>query len=422
MELKKVSIKTRQRRKFLLVLPGLVLPFLLIIFIALGGGKGKGQDSPGLTAAAGLNLRLPDPRFAAGKDADKFGLYERMDRNSGRRGMTQRLQLLDFDSTQATRLKTSDNDLESHFSRSADSERLSGVEPLDHSAATTTSERQVMEKLATLRRLINEKNGPAPKEWSSPVQPIKPVDAAMSPSHPASHDSVLADAPDPELSQLNGLLDKIQQVQHPELVADSLARVQKSHQPIYTLSRLGPFQPALLEASQGSSRSFFSADNLDTVPEGIDQTISAFVSETQTVVSGSTVRLQTTEDAQVAGSVIPKNAWIYGIASLHGERLTIQFSSIRAGHRILPVAVEAFDLDGLAGIYIPGSLNRDVAKQSLDQGLASLGMTGLDPSVAAQATAAGIQTARTLASRKIRLIRVTLPAGYRLLLKQTTEK
>lgn len=106
-----------------------------------------------------------------------------------------------------------------------------------------------------------------------------------------------------------------------------------------------------------------------------------------------------------------------GKASLSGERLLVQVSSIRLGSRSISVGLEVVDEDGVAGIREPGSLNRDAAKESLDQGIGDLGVTSLDASVGAQAAAAGIEAAKSLVSRKVRLVRVSIPAGYRVWLR-----
>ena len=102
---------------------------------------------------------------------------------------------------------------------------------------------------------------------------------------------------------------------------------------------------------------------------------------------------------------------------MSNERLKITITSVRAGASILPVVMDVFDMDGLAGIYIPGSINRDVAKESTDNAVNSMGLTSLDPSLAAQATTAGIEAAKTLISKKVRLVKVTLPAGYAIFLQ-----
>jgi len=82
----------------------------------------------------------------------------------------------------------------------------------------------------------------------------------------------------------------------------------------------------------------------------------------------------------------------------------------------LPVALRAYDLDGQPGIAIPGSMNRDMAKQSSAQVLSGINPLALDPSIGAQAAGAGIEAARMVLSKKIRLVRVSIPVGYKVLL------
>ena len=63
--------------------------------------------------------------------------------------------------------------------------------------------------------------------------------------------------------------------------------------------------------------------------------------------------------------------------------------------------------------YVPGAISRDVLKEGAAQNLNTFGVTTLDPTnLSAQAAAAGIQTAKDLFSRKIRLITATLKAGH----------
>ena len=79
-------------------------------------------------------------------------------------------------------------------------------------------------------------------------------------------------------------------------------------------------------------------------------------------------------------------------------------------------------MDGLEGIYVPGSISRDAGKQSTDQAISTIGMGPPDPSIGAQAASAGIQAAKTLLSKKIKLVRVTVNAGYHVLLKDSHQK
>jgi conjugative transposon TraM protein len=150
--------------------------------------------------------------------------------------------------------------------------------------------------------------------------------------------------------------------------------------------------------------------------------IQAVVQETQTLVSGATIKLRLTDDVYINGVLIPKDNFVYGMASLNGERLHISISTIRYQNNILPVALSVYDMDGLAGIYIPGAITRDVAKQSADEATQSIGLTTMDPSLGAQAASAGIQAAKTLISKKVKLVKVTVKAGYQVLLRDNNQK
>ena len=108
---------------------------------------------------------------------------------------------------------------------------------------------------------------------------------------------------------------------------------------------------------------------------------------------------------------------MFGIAALENERLLIHISGIRQGNNLLPVALSAYDMDGIAGIYIPRSISKEVVKESSDQGLQRLQLMSLDPSLKTQAAAAGVQAAKGLLSRKIRQVKVTVKAGYKVVLK-----
>jgi hypothetical protein len=85
---------------------------------------------------------------------------------------------------------------------------------------------------------------------------------------------------------------------------------------------------------------------------------------------------------------------------------------------LYPVQLEAYDLDGIRGIYIPGAVTRDVAKGSAEEAAQMLQLSTLDPSLKAQATSAGIGAVKSLLSKKIKRVRVVVKAGYRVLLRQ----
>lgn len=75
------SLRSSQQRKFMLMLPVLVLPFVIILFALLGGGKESDSKSSS-TKSTGLNVKLPDAHFKKGADKSKLTLYDEVSRDS----------------------------------------------------------------------------------------------------------------------------------------------------------------------------------------------------------------------------------------------------------------------------------------------------------------------------------------------------
>lgn len=73
MENSNQSAKFRKQRKFLLVLPLLTLPFITLMFWALGGGKGNAAAAS--NNSPGINLKLPDAKLKDDKQLDKLSFY-----------------------------------------------------------------------------------------------------------------------------------------------------------------------------------------------------------------------------------------------------------------------------------------------------------------------------------------------------------
>jgi len=207
---------------------------------------------------------------------------------------------------------------------------------------------------------------------------------------------------DPEMEQLNGMLDKIMDIQHPERVSERPS----SNGPVYTVTFSG--EPAV-------SGFFGLTEDLPVPPS--DNAFAAVIADAQTLVSGAVIKMRLTQEMMINGQTIPSDQLVYGLAQLNGERLLVDITQIRLGQLILPVKLSVFDQDGLPGLYIPGAITRDVAKQSAGQSMSQWGLTTFDPSIGAQAAGAGIQAAKTLLQKKVQQVRVTVPVGYAVFLK-----
>jgi conjugative transposon TraM protein len=148
----------------------------------------------------------------------------------------------------------------------------------------------------------------------------------------------------------------------------------------------------------------------------------AWVTETQTLMSGTRIVMELGHDLLVGGLLIPRGTPVYGHASLSGERLMVGIQSITWEGRVYRVALSVYDQDGLPGIYIPGMQDAQSLKESAGQDVGSFGPELLSPTLAGQAAGAGIQAARNMIGRKIKTVRVVVPAGYRLLLTDENKR
>lgn len=369
-----------KQRKFLLVLPLLVLPFLCLAFWVLGGGKAAKAQAPQQT---GLNVNMPNAVLKDEKGFDKMSFYDEVQKDSAKLKEQQKNDPLFFRPAMDT------------------APSLSNL-----GKYTDPNEAKVYAKLSELRAVMQQQQPAA----ALPV--AQPAGEGLTATTNTNVDRLEklvngmqgAASGDSDIERLNTMLDKIIAIQHPE----------KDTPRVKTAS-----VPANVVTVHTNRHGFYS--NEDAVDSVGGNAIRAIVPETQTLVSGATVKLQLLQDVYAKGIKVAANSFVYGIASLSGERFSVRVGSVCAGNRIIPVSLTAFDMDGLAGVHVPGSISRDAAKQSADEGINSIGLATLDPSLGAQAASAGIQAAKSLMSKKARLIRVTIPAGYQIFLQQTNE-
>jgi hypothetical protein len=221
-------------------------------------------------------------------------------------------------------------------------------------------------------------------------------------------------AKDPEMEQLNGMLEKIMDIKYP----DRLKRHDQETDANVNANTYLIFVPwdTLLEGK--GANGFYSLDE-PVAERRNDNAFTAIVTNAQTLVSGAIIQLRLGQAVVINRQTIPADHLVYGTVQLNGERLLVTIEYIRVGQSLLPVKLAVYDADGLPGIYVPGAITRDVAKQSAGQSLSAFGLSSLDPSLGAQAAGAGIQAAKNLLQRKVQQVKVTVPAGYVVLLKNS---
>ncbi|WP_070808651.1 conjugative transposon protein TraM, partial [Dysgonomonas macrotermitis] len=138
-------------------------------------------------------------------------------------------------------------------------------------------------------------------------------------------------------------------------------------------------------------------------------------------VNGQTTRLRLTEPLMAGTILVPENTIVTGVAKIQGERLDIQVSSIEYQGTIIPVEMSTYDSDGQKGIYIPGSLEMNAAKEIMANMGNSVGTSfTMTESTGAQLTSdltkGAIQGLSAYMQKKIKEIKVTLKSGYKVML------
>lgn len=422
-----------KERKMMLVLPLLVVPFTTFGFWTLGGGSGPGTEKK--IEVQGINTELPAAANASDSTFDKMAFYKKAEQDSLERQRSIKNDPYYQNNPNAVNpypvVGNGPFDANSNLPTYAP-----GNTSYNGYAYNDPNEKRLNDKLEQLNRALNAPPGSVsqgqpsnaasygqnPGVTSSDIERLEKMMNAMQNSSPATE-------ADPEMQQINNVLGQILDIQHPERVKDRLQEnSMKNGGMVFPVTAVQNYDPVTLlsatknakDSGKVTSNEFFSFS--EEVNSNSQNVITAAMHETQTLVDGSIVKLRLTNDVYVSGQLVPKDNFIFGVAQLQGERLIININSLRYGNAIFPVKLSVYDIDGLDGIHIPGAISRDVAKQSSERAIQSLGVTSLDPSMSAQAMGAGIEAFKSLLSKKVKLIKVTVKAGYQVLLKDANQQ
>jgi len=427
MENRTYSARFLQQRKFYTFLPLLILPFLTFFYWIVVVKNIKKSETT-TVEPTGLNTNLPGPLLKEGKAMDKLSYYQKAAEDSAKRA-----EQIKKDPYRNDEL-VSKNENSAHTLQGLEGPngKKKRVTPVSYNGKTYSdpNEAKVYGKLKELDAVlaasaepdfkaenkISEKQIPTPSTAETENAPdMQRLESLMA----GLQGEAEVDPQDPEMKELNELLEKVMDIQHPERVADRLQKQSQLNEtqvfPVTNrtdgnqINNLDNTIAAdslidnLISELPFQQNGFFSLDQDVTANAG--NAIPAVVHQDQQLVTGATVKLRITGDIYVGGVLIPKDSFVFGQASLNGERLMVQIVSIRHENSLLPVKLTVYDLDGIAGIHIPDAISRDVAKQSLGQDIQGVSIGSLDPSLGAQAASAGIQAAKTLIGKKHVLFR-----------------
>lgn len=179
---------------------------------------------------------------------------------------------------------------------------------------------------------------------------------------------------------------------------------------------------AKTKPAQPARRTF---NSIRLIKEDETNAIKAFVHSTQTVMVGSTLKMQLAENCLTDdGQRIRKGTPVYGeVTAIDGERVIVKISSININNNILPFKRNVYSRDAIEGIYVPGNPKSDVAK---DAGAAAAsgantnisGGFDIGTQLVAGAANSVISATKSATSKNIRKIKVTIKTNYQILLME----
>lgn len=104
--------------------------------------------------------------------------------------------------------------------------------------------------------------------------------------------------------------------------------------------------------------------NFNTVlPQRDAAFITAVIDENVTGYAGSRIKIKLLEPIRAGSIPVPKGTCLYArITGFNEQRVALTVTSILLDGKILPVKLQAYDLDGMAGLYVPSSAFREFTK------------------------------------------------------------
>ncbi|MDB4926592.1 conjugative transposon protein TraM [Mucilaginibacter sp.] len=352
-----MTTQEKRKRLMLLVLPPLIILFTALGFYALGGGRGDAgvQDA---TVSKGINTQLPGAQLKKDEAKDKMSLYNQAQHDSV--------------------LARSKSDSGAFAALGWDTSKFQHPVKTPPNSAST-NEAKINERLAQINRQINRPD---------PVAKQPPTDDEANAKSAELHrleklikQKQQTGTPDPQMQQLNAMLDKIMAIQNPSSVKD---------------------KPEL---------------NKPVVKDSAFKAIPAIIDGNQKVAPGGVVKLRLQDTIHINGLTIPKGQTVFGSCAITNQRLLLDIRNIRLGTAIIPVILTVFSLDGMAGIAAPEAELGEAAGGGANGALENMQFLSMDNSLSTQAATAGISAAKGLLSKKVQKIRVKLKGGQTVLLR-----
>lgn len=419
------KLKQRQEIRKYLVFAGMFLLFIGCMWWIFAPSEKDRQEKE---KNAGFNTELPDPR-GAGIEADKITAYEQADMK--RRQEDKMRTLEDFstlaDGNRQDRTISPVVEIpQERESESASSYRGSGNRRNGGISSSTSAYNDINATLGSFYETPRE--DPEKEALKAEVEQLRQEAARQQPAQMTYDDQVALLEKSYELAAKYMPGESTVKLEEGETATNgrkakavpvgqvSIPVVSSLPQPVsdsMLLARLAQvenagFHTAVGKAAGGHTRN----------------TIRACVHGDQTIRSGQSVRLRLLEPMRVSRHVLPRNSLVTGEGRIQGERLGIGIIQVEYEGIIIPVELAVYDNDGQEGIFIPGSMEANAAREvaaNLGQNLGtSISITNQSAGdqLLSELGRSAIQGVSQYISRKMREEKVHLKSGYTLMLYQ----
>lgn len=173
------------------------------------------------------------------------------------------------------------------------------------------------------------------------------------------------------------------------------------------------------EFSQPRNMGFHTAAGSEYMTQ--KNSINACVYRTMTVTDGQEVPFRLMESMMAGDVLIPANTILTGTTRIDGERMSITINAVQHEGNVIPIELTVYDMDGGAGISVPSSEEINAVKEIAANAGSGLGssITITDDAGTQLLSDLGrsvIQGTAQYIGQKMRQVKVTLKAGYRVLL------
>lgn len=418
------KLKQRQEIRKYVVFAGMFLLFIGCIWLIFAPSK---EDRLKEEKNVGFNSELPDPR-GAGIEADKIAAYEQADM---KRRQDEKMRTLEDFSALADGNRQDETispvvEIPQEREQESTSYHGSGNRRNGTVSSSTSAYNDINATLGSFYETPRE--DPEKEALKAEVEQLRQEAARQQPTQMTYDDQVALLEKSYELAAKYMPGENTAKQEEVETStngrkAKAVPVGQVSTPVVSSLPQPVSDSVLLARLAQAGNTGFHTAVG-KTADGHTRNTIRVCVHGDQTVRSGQSVRLRLLEPMRVGRYVLPRNSLVTGEGRIQGERLGIGIVQVEHDGIIIPVELAVYDNDGQEGVFIPGSMEANAAKEvaaNLGQNLGtSISITNQSAGdqLLSELGRGAIQGVSQYISRKMREEKVHLKSGYTLMLYQ----